>query len=184
MPPTDSLHIASSLDSSLGVMLADRIGPPAVASQPDALAQAVAWLESPVGVYLSIILLAMFLIWGGLATLRESVAYAVKKAFATADFHRKAFFDLQAQQLHLMGLLQRRDALYQEYQQALLLPFAEYDDWNQRNWKSFARNNLAMTEAVRPLTYADYCARVRGLNPRVALRPARISFNAPAAPKW
>ena len=166
-----SAYLGATARDSAELMLADRLELPPAAAHPDVLAQVVAWLESPPGVYLSIILLSIFLIWGGLAFLHQGIEYAVKKSLATAELHRHEFLALQGQQVQLLALLQRRDALYQEYQQALLLPPTAYADWNKRNWKYFARNQLAITKTLRPLTYADYRARVRGLSPSIPLRP-------------
>lgn len=72
---------------------------------------------------------------------------------------------LPANYEHLLQLLRERDRLLQDYVASLSFSDEQYGEWNRANWKDYARNQLALMQAVRPLTYADYRNRIRILSP-------------------
>lgn len=66
---------------------------------------------------------------------------------------------------HLLERLRERDRLTLDYVAALDFSDEQYWEWHRTTWKSFARNQLALIQAVRPVTYADYRNRITILSP-------------------
>ena len=65
----------------------------------------------------------------------------------------------------ILELLRERDRLLKEYVAARLYSDEQYWDWSRTTWKNYARNQLALLQFVRPLTYTDYRHRVTILSP-------------------
>ena len=72
---------------------------------------------------------------------------------------------LPADYEHLLERLRERDRLTLDYVAALDFSDEQYWEWHRATWKSFARNQLALIQAVRPVTYADYRNRIKILSP-------------------
>lgn len=66
---------------------------------------------------------------------------------------------------HLLERLRERDRLTLDYVAALDFSDEQYWEWHRATWKGFARNQLALIQAVRPVTYADYRNRIKILSP-------------------
>jgi hypothetical protein len=77
--------------------------------------------------------------------------------------------ELSAKYEHLLALLRERDSLMLDYAAALSYSNEQYGEWNRVNWKTYARNQLALIQAVRPVTYADYRVRIKILSPTFGL---------------
>ena len=74
---------------------------------------------------------------------------------------------LLAKQDDLRALVFERDRLFQEYVLMLqpLVTDEQYKEWNRATWKRFVRNSLSMTKLMRPLSYHNLRARIRGNSP-------------------
>jgi hypothetical protein len=76
----------------------------------------------------------------------------------------------------LLAVLRQRDRLMMDRQ--LLssdeVPADMRQWWEKRHWKEQARNQLALTAAVRPLLLSDYRSRVRALSPTYGQAGTRL----------
>lgn len=74
---------------------------------------------------------------------------------------------LLAKQDALRALVFERDRLFQEYVLMLQpsITDEQYREWNRATWKRFVHNSLSMTKLMRPLSYHDLRARIRGNSP-------------------
>lgn len=95
---------------------------------------------------------------------------------------RLQLLDTQRRYEALLPLLHARDRHLIEYH--TLLPLENNQQvlqrWRLNHWKEHARYQLALTEHVRPLCYADYRSRVRSLSPtyRTLPGPALRAYEA------
>ncbi len=159
----DSSGLYSSLDGSPLLL-----PPPARASLPPAglVDGLLTWFFSPLGVAIVaglVLLLCGSLLWSARqGAIKRALAVATQTAKEEAE--KVALATLQTHNEHLLALLRTRDRYMVQYEAVALLDEEAYAKWSKPTWKIIARNQLAMTEAVRPLLYADYRARVRVLS--------------------
>lgn len=161
--PADSSGVYSSLDGSPMFLPS----PARAALSPAGLLDAaMTWLGSPLGV--ATLTGLLLLLYG--SVLWSARKGAIKRALAVAaqaakeEAQRVELADLQTHNEHLVALLRTRDRYMVQYEAVSLLDEEPYAQWAKHTWKIIARNQLAMTKAVRPLLYADYRARVRVLS--------------------
>ena len=83
--------------------------------------------------------------------------------------HYSAPQNLPAAYEALLELLREREQLLLDYVAALQLPYEQHSEWNRNTWKKYARNQLALLQALRPLTYTDYRHRVTILSPSLGV---------------
>lgn len=120
----------------------------------------------------------VLVVWG-LVEARFQAGKAAGAQVAREEAQRAETENLRAQHEHVLDLLRRRDRLVQQYIAVYTLSEQHYTEWERATWKEFARNQLAILQVVRPITYADYRDRILLLSPSY-----RRTLPGPALRAW
>lgn len=132
------------------------------------------FLEHP---FVMTVVVVVLLVW----LLREPLRhYALRRAAlaagtAVVPVVGPAASDLAVAHEQLLSLLRQRDRLLLDYlsMRTPYIPASVYEEWNKRNWKTYAQNRLALVQAVRPVVYADYRGCIVSLSPTFGTLPGR-----------
>lgn len=125
-----------------------------------------AFLATPWGfpVFCGVLVVVWFLGGWVMSKAGKKALLAAAAAKAKEEAQSLEVEQLRAQHEHLLTLLRKRDRYMLQYQAVVLLSPEHLTEWDRANWKEVARNQLAMIQAVRPVVYADYRAKIRALS--------------------